>query len=65
MPMVLEWDVQQALIGVMVRCPDTFGHIVYIEYIQIKLTIKSEVEKNRSKMCVTVHLSLVLTVMAY
>jgi len=30
MPMVLEWDVQQAHIGVMVRCPLTFGHIVYI-----------------------------------
>ena len=27
--MVLEWDVQQAHIGVMVRCPHTFGHIVY------------------------------------
>jgi len=29
MRMVLEWDVQQAHIGVMVRCPLTFGHIVY------------------------------------
>jgi len=28
MPMVLEWDVQKAHIGVMVRCPLTFGHIV-------------------------------------
>lgn len=27
MPRVLEW---QAHIGVMVRCPHTFGHIVYV-----------------------------------
>ena len=28
MPMVLEWDVQQTHIGVMVKCLQTFGHIV-------------------------------------
>ena len=34
MPLVLEWDVQQAHIGVMVRCPYTFGHIVYIDVVR-------------------------------
>lgn len=29
----VEWDVQQALLGMMVRCLNAFVHIVYIHYI--------------------------------
>lgn len=29
--MVLKWDVQQTHTGLMVRCPDTFGHIMLLE----------------------------------
>lgn len=28
MPMVLKSDVQQPHKGIMLRCPDTFGHVV-------------------------------------
>lgn len=28
--MILEWDIQEALMGVMVCCSHTFGHTVYI-----------------------------------
>lgn len=33
--MVLEWDSQQACIGLMVKCPKTFGYIVYTDGIGI------------------------------
>ncbi|KAF4070910.1 hypothetical protein AMELA_G00278840 [Ameiurus melas] len=28
--LTLEWDGQQAHMGVMVRCPQTIGHVVYV-----------------------------------
>lgn len=28
----LEWDTQQAHMAAMVRCPETFGHFVYIYF---------------------------------